>query len=85
MAAAKKGLYANIKAKKDRIAHGSGEHMRSPGEPGAPARDAFAKSAKTAPKKAPTKKAASKKVVAKKATAKKVAKKAARKVAKKSP
>ena len=34
----KKGLYANIKAKQDRIKAGSGERMRSPGEKGAPSR-----------------------------------------------
>jgi hypothetical protein len=32
----KPGLWANINAKRDRIAHGSGEKMRKPGEPGAP-------------------------------------------------
>ena len=30
------GLWANIKAKRDRIARGSGERMRKPGEKGAP-------------------------------------------------
>ena len=30
------GLWANIKAKRDRIARGSGERMRKPGEEGAP-------------------------------------------------
>ena len=30
------GLWANIHAKRKRIAEGSGEKMRSPGEPGAP-------------------------------------------------
>jgi hypothetical protein len=52
MAAAKKGLYANLNAKRERIAHGSGERMRSPGDPGAPARGAFEKAAKTAKKPA---------------------------------
>ena len=33
---AKKGLYANIQAKRKRIAKGSGEKMRKPGEEGAP-------------------------------------------------
>jgi hypothetical protein len=32
----KPGLYANIHAKQERIAHGSGEKMRKPGEAGAP-------------------------------------------------
>lgn len=49
--AAKKGLYANIKAKKDRIKAGSGEAMRKPGSKGAPTDKAFIKSAKTAKKK----------------------------------
>ena len=48
----KPGLYANIKAKKDRIAAGSGEKMRKPGAKGAPTDKAFKDSAKTAkPKK----------------------------------
>ena len=42
------GLYANINAKRDRIAHGSGEKMRKPGSPGAPTAEAFRESAKTA-------------------------------------
>ena len=33
---AKKGLYANIHAKRKRIAAGSGERMRKPGAAGAP-------------------------------------------------
>ena len=44
------GLYANIAAKKKRIAAGSGEKMRKPGAKGAPAADAFIQSAKTAKK-----------------------------------
>jgi len=36
MTTAKLGLYANIRAKRKRIAHGSKEHMRKPSEPGAP-------------------------------------------------
>jgi hypothetical protein len=44
----KKGLYANIFAKKQRIAKGSGEKMRKPGTKGAPTADAFKQSAKTA-------------------------------------
>ena len=55
MTAAKPGLYANIKAKKDRIAHGSNEHMRKPGEPGAPTAENFEKA-----KKAPATKKATK-------------------------
>jgi hypothetical protein len=45
---AKKGLYANIHAKKERIAAGSGEKMRSPGAKGAPSAKDFRDSAKTA-------------------------------------
>ena len=47
----KRGLYANIQAKRKRIAAGSGEKMRKPGEPGAPTARAFRESAKTAKKK----------------------------------
>jgi hypothetical protein len=47
----KKGLYANIHAKRARIAAGSGEKMRKPGTKGAPTKQAFIKSAKTAKKK----------------------------------
>jgi hypothetical protein len=47
---AKKGLYANIHAKRKRIAEGSGEKMRKPGETGAPTAKDFADSAKTAKK-----------------------------------
>jgi hypothetical protein len=43
-----KGLYANIHAKQERIAHGSGEKMRKAGSKGAPTADAFKQSAKTA-------------------------------------
>lgn len=43
-----KGLYANIAAKKKRIAAGSGETMRSPGSKGAPKKSDFADAAKTA-------------------------------------
>ena len=42
------GLYANIHAKRERIAHGSGEHMRKPGAAGAPTAQAFKAAAKTA-------------------------------------
>lgn len=45
---ARPGLYANIAAKRRRIARGSGEKMRRPGDPGAPARGAFEKAARTA-------------------------------------
>lgn len=44
----KKGLYANIHAKRERIAHGSKEHMRKPGSKGAPTAEAFKRSALTA-------------------------------------
>jgi hypothetical protein len=44
------GLYANINAKRKRIAEGSGEKMRKPGSKGAPTADAFVQSAKTAKK-----------------------------------
>lgn len=46
-----KGLYANINAKKKRIAAGSGEKMRKPGSKGAPTAKNFKDSAKTAKKK----------------------------------
>jgi len=42
------GLYANIAAKKKRIASGSGEKMRSAGSAGAPKKSDFANAAKTA-------------------------------------
>jgi hypothetical protein len=45
---AKPGLYANIAAKKARIAAGSGEKMRKVGAKGAPTAAAFRQSAKTA-------------------------------------
>lgn len=48
---AKPGLYANIHAKRERIAKGSGETMRKPGTPGAPTAAQFKKAAKTAKKK----------------------------------
>jgi hypothetical protein len=44
----KVGLYANIAAKKKRIAAGSGEKMRKPGTKGAPTAEAFKRSARTA-------------------------------------
>lgn len=42
------GLYANIHAKQERIAAGSGERMRKVGSKGAPTAAAFKQSAKTA-------------------------------------
>ena len=42
------GLYANIHAKRKRIAAGSGETMRKPGTSGAPTAKAFKRSAMTA-------------------------------------
>ena len=50
----KPGLYANIHAKRKRIAAGSGEKMRKPGTAGAPKKSNFVAAAKTAKK--PTKK-----------------------------
>jgi len=47
----KNGLYANINAKRDRIAAGSKEKMQKPGTPGAPTAKAFKQSAKTAKKR----------------------------------
>ena len=47
----KQGLYANIKAKQDRIKAGSGEKMRKVGSKGAPTAKAFKQAAKTAKKK----------------------------------
>ena len=47
----KKGLYANIHAKRARIAAGSGETMRKPGTKGAPTANAFKQAKKTAKKK----------------------------------
>jgi hypothetical protein len=44
------GLYANINAKKKRIADGSKEKMRKPGQAGAPSAQDFIDSAKTAKK-----------------------------------
>jgi hypothetical protein len=46
--AKKPGLYANINAKRARIAAGSGEKMRKVGSKGAPTAADFKKSAKTA-------------------------------------
>ena len=47
----KKGLYANIHAKRKRIKAGSGERMRKVGSKGAPTNKAFRKASKTAKKK----------------------------------
>ena len=48
---AKRGLYANIHAKRKRIKAGSGEKMRKPGAKGAPTKKSFVRSAKTAKKR----------------------------------
>ena len=45
-----KGLYANIHAKRKRIASGSGERMRKAGSKGAPTAKQFRRAAKTAKK-----------------------------------
>ena len=46
----KAGLYANINAKKARVAAGSGEKMRKVGSKGAPTAADFKQAAKTAKK-----------------------------------
>lgn len=46
----KQGLYANIHAKQERIKHGSKEKMRKIGAKGAPTKQDFVQSAKTAKK-----------------------------------
>lgn len=51
MPAKKKGLYANINAKRKRIKAGSGEKMRKPGTKGALTDASFRRSKKTAKKK----------------------------------
>ena len=48
---AKRGLYANIHAKRKRIQSGSGEKMRPVGAKGAPTAANFKRAAKTAVKK----------------------------------
>ncbi len=48
----KQGLYANIHAKRKRIAEGSGEKMKKPGAKGAPTAEDFEESEKTAKKPA---------------------------------
>ncbi len=47
----KPGLYANIHAKRERIAAGSGEKMNKPGSKAAPTAKDFKAAAKTAKKK----------------------------------
>lgn len=47
---AKRGLYANIHAKRKRIKAGSGERMRKVGSKGAPSAKDFKRSANTAKK-----------------------------------
>ena len=88
MPSKKPGLYANIHAKQERIAKGSKEKMRKPGEDGSPSQDNFKKAAKTE-KSAPAKKAAKKTAVkpaAKTALKKTAAKKTgAKKTAAKKP
>ena len=46
----RRGLYANIHAKRKRIAAGSGEKMRKVGSKGSPTNKAFKQAAKTAKK-----------------------------------
>ena len=48
---AKRGLYANIHAKRKRIKAGSGEKMRKAGAKGAPTAANFRRAAKTAKKR----------------------------------
>ena len=48
---ARRGLYANIAAKKRRIKAGSGEKMRKPGSKGAPTKSNFTRAAQTARKR----------------------------------
>ena len=48
---ARRGLYANIAAKKRRIKAGRGEKMRTPGSKGAPSKANFRRAAQTARKK----------------------------------
>ena len=48
---ARRGLYANIAAKKRRIKAGSGETMRTAGSKGAPSKANFRRAAQTARKK----------------------------------
>mgnify|MGYP006268686873 FL=1 len=53
--ATKPGLYANIWAKRRRIAEGSGEKMNKPGSKAAPSAADFRLAAKTAKSKKPKK------------------------------
>jgi len=46
-----KGLYANIQAKRKRIAEGSGEKMKKKGQAGRPTAKSFKQAAKTVKKK----------------------------------
>jgi len=48
--ASSQGLYANIAAKRARIANGAKERMRQPGDKGAPSQGDFRQAAKTAKK-----------------------------------
>ena len=48
---ARRGLYANIAAKKRRIKAGSGEKMRTAGSKGAPSKANFRRAKQTARKK----------------------------------
>ena len=48
---ARRGLYANIAAKKRRIKAGSGEKMRKPGSKGAPTKSNFKRAEQTARKR----------------------------------
>jgi hypothetical protein len=57
MSMVKRGLYANIHAKRQRIAEGSGEKMRKVGSAGAPTARDFRESAKTARTDSDTRKA----------------------------
>ena len=74
MATKKPGLYANIHAKQERIAHGSGEKMRKAGNEGAPKAENFEQAAKT--EKPAVKKSAGDKPAAKKTSGKPAAQKA---------
>ena len=47
----RKGLYANIAAKRNRIKAGSGEKMRKAGSSGAPSKANFKRASQTAKKK----------------------------------
>ena len=53
----RKGLYANIHAKRERIKKGSGEKMRKVGSKGAPTAKNFKEAKKTAKKPKPKPKA----------------------------